>query len=80
MLEKEFKYYKENQDKLVAQYNGKFVVIMGEEVIGVYATQLEAYNETIKIHARGTFLIQHCTAGSGGYTQTFHSRISLVHR
>lgn len=75
MLEKEFKYYIENQNELVKKYLGKFVVIKDNEVIGYYNTQAEAYNESIKTHNIGTFLIQHCMPGTENYTQTFHSRV-----
>jgi len=33
-LEKEFKYYLDNQDKLVEKYNGKFIVIKVAAGIG----------------------------------------------
>ena len=74
MLEKEFKYYLDNQKNLVKKYNGKFLVIKDEEVIGVYDTELDAYKESIKKFAVGTFLIQFCSPDKSSYTQTFHSR------
>ncbi len=78
MLKNEFNYYLENQNELLALYNGKFIVIKGEKVIGAYDSQGDAYNETVKHHPLGTFLIQHCLPGSEGYTQTFHSRV-IIH-
>jgi len=36
MLEKEFKYYLDNQQDLVKKYNGKFIVIVEDKVIGAY--------------------------------------------
>lgn len=78
MLEKEFKYFIDNQAKLVEKYNGKFIVIKNENVIGVYESNGEAYHETIKKEAPGTFLIQHCTPGTEAYTQHFHSRVSFA--
>ncbi|MBI1803092.1 MAG: hypothetical protein HY033_05890 [Ignavibacteriae bacterium] len=77
MLEKEFKYYREHQTELVQEYNNKYVVIKDEKVLGAYNSELEAYTETKKNHAVGTFLIQHVTPGSAGYTQTFHSRVDI---
>ena len=76
MLEREFQYYKDHQDDLVRQHNGKYVVIVKEEVIGVFDTELEAYTEMKKKYAVGTFLIQHCLPGKNSYTQTFHSRVA----
>jgi len=74
-LEQEFSYYKSHQDELVRQYEGKFIVIVGEEVIGTYETELEAYLETKKTREVGTFFLQHCLPGKESYTQTFHSRV-----
>lgn len=74
MLEEEFKYYINHQTELLKKYLDKFIVIKGEEVIGVYDTATEANEKTVKDHERGTFLIQHCLPGTESYTNTFHSR------
>lgn len=75
MLEKEFQYYITHQDELVKKYNGKYIVIKGEEVIGVYESEISAYNEAQKSHQLGTFLIQQCLPGKENYTQSFYSRV-----
>lgn len=75
MLEKEFQYFVDHQDELVKKYRGRFIVIKGEEIIGNYSSEMEAYTESIKNHELGTFLIQHCLPGSESITQTFHSRV-----
>lgn len=77
MLDKEFNYYKDHQEELVQKYNGKFLAIVGEEVVGVFDTELEAYAEMKRKYALGTFLLQHCLPGKGSYTQTFHSRVAF---
>ena len=77
MLEKEFKYYKEHQDELVAQFQGKYLIIKDEQVVAVYDTELEAYSEAKKKFEGGTFLIQQCLPGKSSYTQTFHSRVAF---
>ena len=74
-LEKEFRYYKDQQDELVKRYNGKFLAIVGEDVVGVYDSEIEAYTATKKQHPLGTFLIQHCLPGKESYTETYHSRV-----
>ena len=73
-LKKEFQYYLEHQNELVKQYNGKFIVIKDNEVIGAYDSELEAVTETSKQHELGTFLVQKCEPGTSSYTQTYHSR------
>jgi hypothetical protein len=75
VLNREFEYYVKNQETLVKQYKGKFIVIKGDAVIGDYETILEAYKQTEKNHEVGTFLIQLVEPGSDSYTQTFHSRV-----
>jgi hypothetical protein len=77
MLEKEFQYYKDHQKELVDKFEGKFVVIKGEQVIGSYDSEIEAYEETKKTEELGTFLIQQALPGVENYTQTFHSRVSV---
>jgi hypothetical protein len=78
MLEKEFQYYLTHQDELVQQYSGKYIVIVGHEVVGAYDDDLIALIETRKTHEQGTFLIQKCTPGKDDYTATFHSRVSFA--
>ena len=78
MLEKEFQYYLDNQQELVEKYNGKFLVIKNDEVIGVYDSEDIAYFETEKNHELGTFIIQYCEMGDKAYTQSFSSRVSFA--
>lgn len=78
MLEKEFQYYLDNQAELVEKYNGKFIVIVGNSIIAIEDSNVEAYAEAVKTNQPGTFLIQRCTPGNEAYTQTFHSRVSFA--
>jgi len=75
MLKKEFQYYIDNQKDLVKSYNGKVIVIVGEEVVGSYKTQKDAYIASIKKYKPGTFLIIKCTPGTDDYTISQRSRI-----
>jgi hypothetical protein len=77
MLENEFKYYLANQDELVKKYNGKFIVIVGSQVVGAYDSNVQAYTASSSKYQAGTFLIQKCTPGIQDYTQTFYSRVSF---
>jgi hypothetical protein len=77
MLEQEFKYYLKNQDELLKKFNGRFIVIKGDKVLGDYSSEIEALSETRKSHEVGTFLIQQCTPGNNAYTETYHSRVVL---
>ncbi len=75
MLEKEFKYFTDNQDKLFKQYPNKNIVIKDENVVYAADSFDDALKHAVENFELGTFLIQHCTEGSEGYTQTFHSRV-----
>lgn len=75
MLKKEFNYYLDHQDELVSKYQGKFIVIKNEKVIGVYESEVDAYTKTVGKEELGTFLIQECQPGNENYTQTFRTRV-----
>jgi len=78
MLEREFKYYLKHQNELLKKYNNRYIVIVGDNVIGDYDNALDAFEEASKKYEAGKFLIQECTEGKGAYTQTFHSRVSFA--
>jgi hypothetical protein len=75
MLDKEFKYYIEHQEELVKTYDGKYIVIVGTEVVNSYDDETTAYLDSLKSLKEGTFLIQLCKEGKDSFTQTFHSRV-----
>ena len=82
-LKKAFEFYLANQDAMVEQYNGRFIVIKDDEVVGAYDSDLEAVTKTKKVHSLGTFLVQKVSAGEADYTATFHSSsspLSFLHR
>ena len=75
MLDQEFKFYIDNQNELLKKYNGKFIAIVGDKVVGDFDTFEEAVDKTTLHYQPGTFLVQECTEGEDAYTQTFHSRV-----
>lgn len=70
MFDREFRYFIEHQDDLVARHRGKILVLVGEEVVGVYETPLQAYVEESRKRTLGTFMIQRCIPGPDAYTIT----------
>ncbi|MDE0644672.1 MAG: DUF5678 domain-containing protein [Gammaproteobacteria bacterium] len=76
-LQEEFDYYLEHQDEFVNQYDGRYIVIKDNEVIGDYDDIAVAVKETAKKHQLGTFLVQLVTEGDEAYTATFRSRVRL---
>jgi hypothetical protein len=75
MLEQEFKYYLNNQNELLKKYNNRYIVIVGDNVVGDYDSNERALIEAKKKYPLGTFLIQKCTNGENDYTYMFHSRV-----
>ena len=76
MMDKEYKYYMDNQKKFLEKYSGKVIVIKDESVVGVYDDEPSAYQDAISKFELGTFLIQRCVSEKEGI-QTFHSRVIL---
>lgn len=74
-LEKDFQYYLRNQKNLVKDYEGRYLVIKDEAVVGDYDNEPEAYFDSVAKYGLGNFIIQLCTKGDGAYTQTFSSRV-----
>jgi hypothetical protein len=75
MLEKEFKYFKDNYKALFTEYPNKYLVIKDQTVQHHSNTFEEALTYALTNYEIGTFLIQQCTESEDGYTQTFHSRV-----
>ena len=75
MLEKEFEYYLDNQEKLLKKYDGRVLVIVGEQVVGDFDNYEDALFDSIKKYELGTFLLQECTEGEDAYTETFYSPV-----
>ena len=78
MLDKEFNYYLSHQNELLAQYNGKYLVIVGDGVVGAYDDRADAYYSSLEKYEPGTFMIQLCTPGDGAYTVRYYNRVSPV--
>ena len=75
MLEQEFQYYIDHQDELVQTYQGKFLLISGEEVKGAYDNETDAYLDGKKRFGLGNFLLQYCSPGKDSYTRKFRNRL-----
>jgi hypothetical protein len=76
-LKKEFDWYLAHQADIVAKHIGKYVVIKDAAVQGAYDSEGEAIAKAQEKYTLGTFLVQKVEPGTGGYTQTFHSRVAF---
>jgi len=70
MFTTELNFFIENQASLVEMYLGKYIVLKGNKVVGVYDSALQAYLEAQKKHKIGSFMIQSCIPGPEAYTVT----------
>jgi hypothetical protein len=68
MLIHNFYYYLANQEELVKQYNGKYLVISGKRVIYSSSDSDEAFDKGMELAGKGNFILQLCTPGEEAYT------------
>lgn len=76
MLEVEYRYYKAHAEELVRQYDGKYLGIVGEQVVGIFDTEVEAYTELKKKYGLGKFLLQQAVPIQDNLIQRYHSRVA----
>ena len=72
-LYQEHDYYSEHRAELLEKYKGKVLVIKGQAVIGVFDSEMEAFQKASQTHELGKFLIQECDPA----TQTYQSRVTF---
>lgn len=77
-LQKEFDYYVKNREEFVKDYEGKYLAIKGEQILGVYDAQSEAIKETMQKHELGTFMVHLVKPDEDDDIKaTFHSRVAI---
>lgn len=76
MLDKEYKYYKDNQKVFLDKYKNRVLVIIGEKIVDIFEDEATAYQNSVSKYELGTFLIQKCVPEEDTI-QTFHSRVIL---
>jgi len=60
-LEKEMTYYAKHRDELLQHYKNLYVLIKGEELIGAFTTDAEAYQAGVEQFGDEPFLIKRVT-------------------
>ena len=71
MIDTLFKYYLVHQEELVKEYNGKYLIITSDGVVGAYETLNEGYEMALKTYGKGNFMLQLCSEGEKDYSQRF---------
>ena len=77
-LEIKSKYLLDHVDEIAKQYDGSYVVTVGETVIGTAPTIDEAYLASIKDHKAGTFFIHKADVDPATETRKFQSRVRFL--
>ena len=76
--EKDFRYYLSHQNELVGQYDGKYIVLVDNKVVGSYEDYADAVYSSLEKYQPGTFMVQLCTPGESAYTARYYNRVTPV--
>lgn len=60
-LRRELKYFESEKEELLKHHEGAFVLISGEELLGAFTTEREAYEEGLRRVGNKPFLIRRVT-------------------
>lgn len=81
ILERAFRYYIENQNQFVHEYDGKYIVLVeadgGFKVFGDYNSRDDAIQTAMGWHQLGTFLVQKVSPGPSDYTLSLPARMRV---
>lgn len=75
VLQKEYDYFLKNRKSLLPRNENKFVVILGEKIVGVYNSTAEALRDASQKYAAGSFLIQKVLKNEDDLVQKFSSMV-----
>jgi hypothetical protein len=76
MLDQESAYYEDNLSTLQEKYLGKYVVISGNNVVGAYDSDGNAYAGAMEAKCPlGAFMIKHITGNPEDQIQRFSSLV-----
>jgi hypothetical protein len=74
----DYEYFINNLATLYKEYGHRFLVIKNERIIGSYNSFDDAFAETVRTEALGTFLIQECVSDPGELVKTFQGNVSFA--
>ena len=77
-IERDFKYYLSHQNESVGQYDGKYIVLVNNKVVGSYEDYADAVYSSLEKYQPGTFMVQLCTPGESAYTARYYNRVTPV--
>lgn len=74
-LKKNLDWYIAHQEELSARYNGMVLLIVDQQLVGVFGSIGDAYGTAIKDYAPGSFTLQPCSPDPESYTLTLYSPV-----
>ena len=77
-LEREFSYYLAYQQELAKEYEGQFLIIRDQKVVGAYKDRDEALDNALGEYELGDFLLQECLSDPESTVAVFRSRVAFV--
>lgn len=77
-LKKNLDWYIANQKELAAKYDGKILLIVNQQLIGVFDSMSGAYAEAVKSHEPSTFTLQPCSPDRDSFTVMLYSPYVLA--
>jgi hypothetical protein len=72
-LKKNLEWYIANQRELSEKHNGKILLIVNQNLVGVFDSMQDAYADAIKKYTLGTFTLQPCSPDADSYTLTLYN-------
>ena len=74
-MKEDFLYFLDHQSELAQLYNGKYIAIHSQQVVGAYRHPDEAFQKTVQEFDEGSFIIQLCEEGEECCTITINHAI-----
>ena len=75
-LERPLQVFRAHQDEFAIEHHGQFVVIHGDDILGFFENELEAYQVAKSQYEMGTFLLRQCLRPDEEVNPIFHSRVA----
>ena len=77
MLQNEFSFYKENQNKIIKDHLDDFVVIKNQKIRGYYKSEEDAFDSMLN-EELGTFMVKRCQKPGTDVIDYFNNAVAFA--
>jgi len=77
MIKSDFEYYIANQEEIVKDHLGEFVVIKDSAIVGYYEKELKAF-ESMVGNELGSFIVKKCQQPGTDIVTYYNSRVAFA--